>query len=898
MPAFLLEDIWLNNNKAQPDVMSSEFTIDIQLTELGFPELFQDEARAKEVPSHPCPNDSPCAPLTPPVSQTAPPPPKDLRPDSVAGVLPDASKPTKTRDCVPAHKVAAQRGQNDDQSNPVDTPHTGAGPKHREQNVSTAVRKKPEAAAGLNYVSGGGDGGGGSGRAGMGPEQDNKHPGAEAEKDSEESDDSDVSEEDVEDDDDEEEDDEEEASDASADPLAERSCRVCGLSLPSAFQLREHMHLHSGARPYRCAECGKQFCHLANYRAHLRSHAQTAAFRCRVCQAVFETADSLAHHLENSHLEKEFYQCDFCKRIFACLTECQRHVDMHQREPRRHHCSQCDRHFRRRRTLARHMEQHAAKRSYLCTDCGQAFERKNVLFRHSFSHLGLLPYTCVRCRRHFRLASLYRKHACAPQRIQCEACLGFFHSQEDFQRHKQETGCWGHQGAGQRARGDGVRCMECGQAFGSSEELRRHGSAHQRVLTCSECGKGFRSALLLMSHMGGHAGQRPCLCQRCGLGFPHQQGYDSHRKLCGRPPPDPVAAKKQKKDTPAAEKEEKEEKEEEAPPKGVWKLTLDKLVAPGLAEMATAPPASSLSVKEPRALLGSGSAQSATDSAGQAKASAGEGPTPEAACQESLPVPGTTLKLQISKATFIVGAPGAGGLFGSAVAGRPRAAKDHPSTKGRTWTIAVKEEGVEVEVGNKDGGAVAKEEETGQERGSLRAVKVEGGEAGALGPEAPKERGGAFGVPRGSLKRSDSSADEGSDAERQGARTRQGPGPGTTAEEEEEWGRVFDSVEVEIRDEEMEADQEVDGEPHECVNCGKILLEGEMVQHYMQHAMESDSPLQDCSPEIQPLSSSSPPPLCLPSCEPPKEGTETPKEALTLDIMSLVKSTVRPATVV
>ncbi|KAG5856195.1 hypothetical protein ANANG_G00005460 [Anguilla anguilla] len=752
--------------------MSSEFTIDIQLTELGFPELFQDEARSKEAPSHPCPSDSSCAPLTPPNSQTASPPSQELNSDNVAGghVLPIASKPAMARNRAPAQKVAQQSDQNKDQSNPganvADGNRTGVGSnsvrRDTERNVSITVRKKPEPATGLNHVravgargvgkSSGGDGGGKE----QGVNANNKRPAAEADQDSEETEDSDISEEeDEEEEDNEEEDDDEEeiASDASADGLAEHCCRVCGLSLPSAFQLREHMHLHSGARPYRCAECGKQFCHLANYRAHLRghAHARTPSARCRVCEASFDSEESLAHHLENSHFEKEFYQCDFCKRVFTCLTECQRHVDTHRREPRRHQCPRCQRHFRRRKSLARHMERHAARRSYLCTDCGQAFDRKNVLFRHSFSHLGLLPYTCVRCRRHFRLASLYRGHACEPQRIQCEACLGFFRSQEDFQRHKEETGCWGHQGARPRGGDDAVRCMECGQAFGSSEELRCHGSAHQRVLTCSECGKGFRSALLLMSHMGGHAGQRPCLCQRCGLGFPHQQGYDGHREHCGRPPPAPVAPKKQKKEAPAPEKVD-------VPPRGVWKLTLDKcpppgasLVmflpvpadssSPGLADFAAGLPVGSLPASNPQTqapalqvAMGSGSARSVQGQPSTAAhqppamaavveaSTAGQGQPSEAACQESLPVPGTTLKLQISKATFvpgpqklpetweqsgilqpapagdgaqpsgtalprgtaggparppqvtmqIVGAPGAGGLFSSAAAGGAR----------------------------------------------------------------------------------------------------------------------------------------------------------------------------------------------------------------------------------
>uniref|UniRef100_A0A8C2XNR3 Si:ch211-79k12.2 n=1 Tax=Cyclopterus lumpus TaxID=8103 RepID=A0A8C2XNR3_CYCLU len=96
--------------------------------------------------------------------------------------------------------------------------------------------------------------------------------------------------------------------------------------------------------------------------------------------------------------------------------------------------------------------------------------------------------------------------------------------------HKKDTGCWGNQ----EPKGDEIRCLECGQRFDTSEELKKHAGAHQRVLKCAECGKGFRSALLLMSHMGGHAGNSPCLCQSCGLGFPHQQNYDSHLKTCGQ----------------------------------------------------------------------------------------------------------------------------------------------------------------------------------------------------------------------------------------------------------------------------------------------------------------------------------------------------------------------------
>uniref|UniRef100_A0A9J7ZZX0 Wu:fe05a04 n=1 Tax=Cyprinus carpio carpio TaxID=630221 RepID=A0A9J7ZZX0_CYPCA len=332
----------------------------------------------------------------------------------------------------------------------------------------------------------------------------------------------------------------------------ENRCHVCDLMFSSLFLLREHLNMHTGVRPYRCDECGKQFCQLVNYRTHLRSHSQKASIHCRVCSTIFETEEQLQQHLDTNHFEKEFYQCDFCKQIFTDLDLCKGHVEAHRQQAKRHLCLKCGASFRLRSSLLRHLEWHS-RGIFSCSDCERSFSSKASLLRHSFSHLGVLPYTCLKCKRHFRLPSLYHNHECKPDNIQCMACLVFFQSQEDFDKHKKDTGCWGHQGA-LPTKTDEIRCMECGQVFASIEELKKHGSTHQRVLKCAECGMGFRSSLMLMSHMGGHAGQRPCFCQDCGLGFPHQQGYDSHLKTCGVVTPPVAAVKKPKpKATPSSQ---------------------------------------------------------------------------------------------------------------------------------------------------------------------------------------------------------------------------------------------------------------------------------------------------------------------------------------------------------
>ncbi|KAK3550657.1 hypothetical protein QTP70_002356 [Hemibagrus guttatus] len=320
----------------------------------------------------------------------------------------------------------------------------------------------------------------------------------------------------------------------------EHRCQVCSLTFSTSFLLHEHLHVHNGVRLYHCAECGKQFCHLVNYRKHLRSHA----IQCVICAAQFTSQEDLQQHLDTNHFEDKFYQCDLCKRIFTSMAECKKHVQTHKRRTKRYPCPKCERSFRHRSSMLYHLKRHN-KGVFLCTDCGLAFSTKAVLLRHSFHHLGLLPYTCIRCKRHFRLSSLYLKHECKPEQLQCVACLVIFQSQEDFQKHKKDTGCWGHQTA-LSAKTNDIRCMECGQVFNSSEELKKHAGTHQRVMRCSECGMGFRSSIMLMSHMGGHVAQRPCLCKECGLGFCHQQAYDSHLKTCGLVNPAEIAIKKQK----------------------------------------------------------------------------------------------------------------------------------------------------------------------------------------------------------------------------------------------------------------------------------------------------------------------------------------------------------------
>ncbi|XP_031635578.1 zinc finger protein OZF-like [Contarinia nasturtii] len=235
-------------------------------------------------------------------------------------------------------------------------------------------------------------------------------------------------------------------------------CEICALAFADKSNLKKHKKIHGPkctfncskcrrgfteeaekinhengckAHQYACYLCGTTTCDVSNLKRHMRIHSGVKPFKCHVCSKAFVIKQNLNKHLR-THVKQLRFACVKCGERFAQENEKQLHDD--QCKGRRYECYLCPYQCFAKGNLKRHMQaKHWGEKPFQCGVCEKRFVQKGELKRHSATHAKQRPFRCAKCYRPF--AQEYDKNAhegrCNRRLHQCYLCkVSMVHSHQ------------------------------------------------------------------------------------------------------------------------------------------------------------------------------------------------------------------------------------------------------------------------------------------------------------------------------------------------------------------------------------------------------------------------------------------------------------------------------------
>nr|CAD7435004.1 unnamed protein product [Timema monikensis] len=112
-------------------------------------------------------------------------------------------------------------------------------------------------------------------------------------------------------------------------------CEYCGKRLLWRENMKTHLRIHSGERPYTCHVCGGQFRESTLFRlrcnlvVHLTTHTGDKPFMCDMCGQTFGVKHNLTHH-RHIHAQDKPFVCTECGAMFQMRRYLKRHEKTHK----------------------------------------------------------------------------------------------------------------------------------------------------------------------------------------------------------------------------------------------------------------------------------------------------------------------------------------------------------------------------------------------------------------------------------------------------------------------------------------------------------------------------------------------------------------------------------------
>ncbi|XP_047454349.1 zinc finger protein 407 [Mugil cephalus] len=227
-------------------------------------------------------------------------------------------------------------------------------------------------------------------------------------------------------------------------------CKICNFATAQLGDARNHVKRHLGMREYKCDICGWAFVmkkHLSTHMLgkHGVGQRKERKFECELCERSFSEKWALNNHMKLHSGEKP-YKCAWpsCHYSFLSLSAMKDHYRTHTGE-KSYLCDLCGFAGGTRHALTKHRRQHTGERPFKCKLCNFASTTQSHLSRHKRVHTGEKPYRCPWCDYRSNCAENIRKHILhtgkheGVKMYNCPKCNYATNSPMEFRNHLKDS---------------------------------------------------------------------------------------------------------------------------------------------------------------------------------------------------------------------------------------------------------------------------------------------------------------------------------------------------------------------------------------------------------------------------------------------------------------------------
>lgn len=139
-------------------------------------------------------------------------------------------------------------------------------------------------------------------------------------------------------------------------------------------------------RSYICHVCNKVFGSSHNLKRHIMIHTGEKPFKCKenLCDKEFREFNCLRKHIHSVHGGQKPHKCEICSKLFSDVSSLNKHKLIHSND--HHECSICGKKFNYSSNLFKHFRIHTGEKPYKCRVCGKDFRSKHHMQSHVLIH--------------------------------------------------------------------------------------------------------------------------------------------------------------------------------------------------------------------------------------------------------------------------------------------------------------------------------------------------------------------------------------------------------------------------------------------------------------------------------------------------------------------------------